>query len=277
MRSLLIGLALTAATVPASAVTITATSGGGAASAPVTNIDGPVNSGQVFSETIIPTDAFANMEARGALDIAGNAAVALNGTYTQTGKPHLAGIDFPQITDAATIWSSTVTNLGALPKSYLYSFLLSPFHLTLQDIAGISDTDPDFALASFSVEVRANNVLVFEAHATAKGGTVHDVLIETGADLGGVRSSTEGSVSYNFDQFQGQLSAGTAGPGESITVETKLIAHTESRRANTGGIVAMGDPLDLKGDPGVSSVVFEEDGSVGVAPASWSAAKQLYR
>jgi len=277
MRSLLVGLALTVATVPASAVTITAISGGGPASAPVTNTDGPANSGQVFSETIIPTDAFGGMDARSVLDIDGNAAVALHGIYVATGKPRLAGIDFPQVTDAATIWSSTITNLGALPKSYLYSFLLSPFSLTLGDISGLSDTDPDFALASFSVEVRANNVLIFEAHATAKGGTVHDVLVETGTDLGGVRSSTEGSVSYNFSQFQAQMSAGTAGPGESITVETKLIAHTESRWANTGGIVAMGDPLDLKGDPGVSSVIFQPDDSVGIAPASWSAAKRLYR
>lgn len=277
MRSLLVGLALTMATVPASAVTITATSGGGDAGSPVTNVDGPANSGQVFSETIIPTDAFGDMQARSALDVDGNAAVALNGIYVATGKPHLAGVPFPQVTDATTIWSSTVTNLGALPKSYLYSFLLSPFSLGLGDVTGLSDTDPTFALSSFSVEVRANNVLVFEAHATLKGGTVHDVLTETGTDLGGVRSSTEGFVWYDFSQFQAQMSAGTAGPGESITVETKLIAHTESRLANTGGTVTMGDPLDLKGDPGVSSVVFQEDGSVGVAPASWSAAKQLYR
>ena len=44
-----------------------------------------------------------------------------------------------------------------------------------------------------------------------------------------------------------------------------------------GGIVGMGDPLDLKGDPGVASVVFEEDGVVGVAPVSWTTAKRLYR
>lgn len=277
MRSLLIGLALTAATVPASAVTITATSGGGPASAPVSNTDGPVNSGQVLSETIIPTDTFGGMEARSALDVSGDAAVAVNGIYVQSGKPRLAGVEWPQVMDAATIWSSTITNLGALPKSYLYSFHLSPFNLTLGDITGLSDADSVFALASFSVEVRANNVLVFEAHATVKGGTVHEVLTETGTDLGGSRSSTEGSVSYAFDQFQGQLPVGTAGPGESITVEAKLIAHTESRWANSGGIVGMGDPLDLKGDPGVASVVFEEDGTVGVAPVSWTAAKRLYR
>jgi hypothetical protein len=39
----------------------------------------------------------------------------------------------------------------------------------------------------------------------------------------------------------------------------------------------MGDPLDLKGDPGVSSVIFGIDDLVGAAPVSWSAAKRLYR
>jgi len=57
----------------------------------------------------------------------------------------------------------------------------------------------------------------------------------------------------------------------------KLIAHTEAYFSVSGGRAIMGDPLDLKDDPGVSSVIFEEDGTVGVEPASWSSAKQLYR
>lgn len=70
---------------------------------------------------------------------------------------------------------------------------------------------------------------------------------------------------------------GSAGPGESITIEAKLIGHTKATFDGSGGGVSMGDPLDLKGDPGVSSVIFREDEQVGAAPVSWSAAKHAYR
>lgn len=277
MRWLLFGLALVVAAGPASAATITANSGGGPFDNPATNPAGPVDSGELLSETIIPTDAFGGMTARAAIDISGNAAVKLQGIYVVTGKPHLAGTTFPQVTDAVTTWTSTVTNASVQPQSFLYSFLLHPFQLVLGDITGISDQDPNYALSSFAVEVRANGVLVFEAHATLKGGTAHHVLTETGTDLGGVFGGTEGLVIYDFSQYAAQVGIGSAGPGESITVEAKLIAHTESRWDNTGGLVTMGDPLDLKGDPGVSAVIISQDDNVGVAPVSWTAAKRFYR
>lgn len=48
------------------------------------------------------------------------------------------------------------------------------------------------------------------------------------------------------------------------------------RLSNFDNFIPNTDPLDLKGDPGVSSVVFGEAEPVGVAPVSWSAAKRLY-
>lgn len=75
--------------------------------------------------------------------------------------------------------------------------------------------------------------------------------------------------------FDGTFSAGTAAPGESITMVTKLIAHRGVLHL-LGGRVFMGDPL-VEDDPDVSSIIFEKDDRVGVQPTSWSVAKQLYR
>jgi hypothetical protein len=278
MRSLLIGFALIVSCAGgAGAVTISASASGGDASMPITDTDGPAGSGTVFAEVVIPTDAFAAMEGRSALDETGNSALALSGVYASTGKPHLAGIPFPQVMDAVTTWSASVTNMSLVPRAYVYRFTLNPFTLRLQDITGLSDSDPTRPLASFDVEVRVNNVLAFEAHALLRGGTSGHVLLESGTDLGGTFSGTEGAVWYDFATFNGSLSAGIVGPNESVTVETKLIAHTECRLVNTGGVVDMGDPLDLKGDPGVAGVFFGEDDAVGVEAATWSAAKRLYR
>jgi hypothetical protein len=277
VRRFLLGIALLCAANAAQAVTIVASTSGGDQDMPVTDTDGPANSGSVFAETVIPTDAFGDMEARAVLDIDGNSAVALEGVYVQTGKPHVAGTPFPQVTDGVTTWTASLTNMSPVPKSYVYSFTLNPFRLLLSDLFGFEDTDPTYMVAAFDVEVRVDGMLEFEAHALLKGGTGGHVLLESGTDLGGVVSMSEGAVWYDFSQFQGTVNIGPVGPSESVTVETKLIAHTECRIENTGGIVAMGDPLDLKGDPGVNSVFFGEDVPVGVEAASWSAAKRLYR
>jgi len=240
------------------AVTIATAVSGGDASNPVSDADGPVNSGEVFSEVIIPTDAFSNMTARAIVDIDGNSAVDLDGVYITSAKPHVTGIPFPQVTDGTTSWTASATNNSAVPTSYRYRFLLHPIRIALFSYAGYSDSDPIAPVASYGVEVRANNVLVFESHATLRGGSISHVLTESGTDLGGVLTIDEksGTIYYDFAQFQATLGIGTVLPGESITVEAKLIAHTEAHIENSGGTASLGDPLDLKDDPGVSAVLF---------------------
>lgn len=192
------------------AATITATASGGAFDNPVVDTDGPANAGSVLAEVI---DNSGGMTARAALDVNGNSAVELNGVFN-TSKPHLAGVTFPQVTDGETTWSETLTNMSIRPKSYLYSFHLNPISLSLTDFTGDGDeNDPGAPVVSYRVEVRANNVLIFESQASLKGGGQSHVLTESGTDLGGTAGSTEGRVFYDFSPFDGTFSAGTAGPG----------------------------------------------------------------
>jgi hypothetical protein len=276
MHRVILAIALACMAAVARAATITTRSTCGYEAMPVTDTDGPTDSGAILSETIVPTDAFNTMEARAALDVDGNSAIALDGMFFYTDKPHLAGIDFPQITAGETAWTTSVTNTGQVPRSYVYRFLLHPFQLLLGLYNTRHPSDPEASEVSFAVEVHANDVLIFEARAALRGGWQGHSLTTSGTDLGGVFGMDEGALWYDFAQYQGAVSAGTANPGETITVEAKLIARTESHLTNGGGSVTMGDPLDLKGDPGVSSVIFD-DGTVGVEPATWSAAKRLYR
>jgi len=257
---LLLSFALGAAW-QAHAVTISSAVSGGDVNNPITDTDGPATSGEVISEVIIPTDAFSNMTARAAVDVEGNSAVDLFGFYSVAPKPQLAGVPFPQVTDGSTTWTATVTNNSMLPKSYRYRFFLTPIRIALSSYyTAFSDTDPNAPVASYGVEVRANNVLVFESHAVLRGGILGHTLTETGTDLGGVFSfdGKSGDIWYDFPQFEGVLGVGSVFPGGSITVEAKLLAHTEAREYNSGGTASLGDPLDLKGDPGVFAIVFDE-------------------
>jgi hypothetical protein len=276
MRSLLVALALVTISQAANAITITATVSGGPANNPVIDVQGPATSGQLLAQVTIPVDAFSDMTARAAQDLAGNSALELDGVYASSAKPQDAGVFFPQVTDGVTTWTASVTNNSMVPKRYIYSFALSPIELELIN-NNVNAADPLAPAVSYGVEVRANNVLLFESHALFKGGGLGHVLIETGTDLGGVFSINEGTLQYDFASFQGVLDVGTAQPGATITVEAKLIGHTEAHRDYSGGEVDVGDPLDLKNDPGIFSVIFGEDDEVGVAPVSWSAAKHLYR
>ncbi len=259
----------------AGAATITASASVGPAASPVTDVDGPAISGQVLAGVVVPL-AFRNLEAHSALDVDGNSAVSLTGVYLSAGKPHVAGIDYPQLTDAVTTWTTTVTNNTGSSHPYFYSFLLHPFTLENYD-NGIGNTDPLATETSFAVEVRANGNTVFQAGALLRGALTSYELTKTGTDLGGVFANNEFAIRYDFAQHQARIALGNAAPGESITIETKLIAHTKATQDGSGGNVTMGDPLDLKGDPGISSVIFGIDDSVGAAPLSWSATKSLYR
>ena len=89
------------------------------------------------------------------------------------------------------------------------------------------------------------------------------MLTESGTDLGATFADDEGALWYDFAPFQGAVSAGSAAPFESITVEAKLIAHTESRALNSGGLVSMGDPLDLSTQ--IGPLVAERQRTRGIA------------
>jgi hypothetical protein len=254
---------------PASATTITATCSGGHPSAPIVHSVGPVESGAILAEVLIPYPVDMQMSARAALDIDGNSALESAALYA-TSEPG----PLPQLIDGETVWTHTVTNNGSAPVSYHYSFLLHPVSLSI--IAPTAEDDPASPLASYDVEVRANGVIVFEAHAVLKGGGISHSLTESGTDLGGVVQFSDG-ITYNFSEYQGQVGVGSALPGQSITVETKLASHTQVGAGNTGAFVSMGDPLDLKDDPGVSSTLVEEDNAVAVEAVSWGGAKHVYR
>lgn len=254
----------------AGATTITATCSGGHPSAPVVDSAGPAESGAILAEVSVPIGNDMVMVGRAAADIAGNAALASEALYAVS---EIA--PWPQVIDGETVWTTTVTNNASAPASYRYSFLLHPLALSI--IAPTGADDPASPVAAYDVEVRANGVLVFESHAVLKGGGESHSMTESGTDLGGTVQFSDG-ITYHFSEYHGQVALGSALPGQSITVETTLVAHTEIGAAFTGAFVSMGDPLDLKGDPGVSSsVVAQVDDSVGVDATSWTKVKHLYR
>lgn len=238
-------------------------------SAPTVHSVGPVESGAILAEVLIPFPVDMQMVARAALDINGNSALRSEALYVPSESGPL-----PLLIDAETVWTHTVTNNGGAPVSYRYSFLLNPLSLSI--IAPTSADDPTSPVAAYDFEVRANGVIVFESHAVLKGGGAGHSLTESGTDLGGDVQFSDG-ITYNFPEYQGQVGLGSALPGESITVETKLASRAWIGADFTGAFVDMGDPLDLKGDPGISSNIVEEDDAVAVEAVSWSAAKHLYR
>lgn len=254
----------------AGATTIAATCSGGHPSAPVVDSAGPVESGAVLAEVAVPIGSGMVIVGRAAADIAGNAALASEALYAVSETA-----PWPQVIDGETVWTTTVTNNTSSPASYRYSFLLHPLALTI--IAGTGADDPASPIAAYDVEVRANGVLVFESHAILKGGVESHSMTESGTDLGGIVEFSDG-IRYNFSEYLGQVAVGSALPGQSITVVTTLTAHTEIGAVFTGAFVDMGDPLDLKGDPGVSSAIVEQvDDSVGVDATSWTGVKHIYR
>lgn len=253
----------------AGATTITATCSGGNPSAPVVDSAGPAESGALLAQVAVPIGGGMEMVGRAAADIDGNAALASQALYAvpETGA-------LPLVIDGNTVWTTTVTNSTSTAAAYRYSFFLHPLALSIIGPAG--EDDPTSPIAAYDVEVRANGVLLFESHAVLKGGAAGHSLTESGTDLGGDVQFSDG-ITYNFSEYHGQVALGSALPGQSITVETKLVAHTEIRDAFTGAFVDMGDPLDLKGDPGVSASIVQIDDSVGVEATSWSRAKRIYR
>lgn len=274
--ALAILFALVAVAPAAHAESITAAASGGQAENPTSDVQGPADSGQLLAQVTVPGDGFATLSAAAALDIHGNSALSLQGVYSTTGKPRTAGTTFPQVTDGVTTWTTSVTNTSPLPKRYRYSFLLHPIRIELRK-GDFSVDDPLVPSSSFAVEVRANGSLVFQSHALLKGGFHEHALVQSGVNLGGVFGDDEGRLWYDFPQFPASVAIGHVGPGDTITIETKLIGHTESRVDRSGGDVSMGDPLDLKGDPGLSSATIGEDEEIGVTPLTWSATKSLYR
>jgi hypothetical protein len=210
------------------------------------------------------------MEGRAAADIDGNAGLESQAFYASSQTASL-----PLAIDGPTVWTTTVTNNSSAAASYRYSFLLHPLSLSI--IAPSGAEDPASPVAAYDVEVRANGVLVFESHAVLKGGGASHSMTESGTDLGGTVQFSDG-ITYHFSEYLGQVIVGSALPGQSITVETTLAAHTLVGAEFTGAFVSMGDPLDLKGDPGVSSAIVEQvDDPVGVEAISWTKAKHVYR
>jgi hypothetical protein len=200
----------------------------------------------------------------------GRAAVHVEGGYKVTGS-------LSNRLEASTSWSTTVTNNLGVPQRYLYLFTIDPIQLLLRDDRwNLGPNSPDAPSAEYGIEVRLDGVVVFSSHATLIGGGASHELRETGTDLGGAFSGDPSSFGYLFDTFHGMVPLGPFQPGASFTVETTLLARTQARLLHTGGVADIGDPLDLKGDPGIDSAIIPDE-EVSAEPTAWGALKALYR
>ena len=178
--------------------------------------------------------------------------------------------------EARTSWDSVVVNNSTRPLHYVYQFRIKGIELALRDLGMLTDLTPFAPCAEYGVEIRLDGNLLFESHGLLIGGAGGHVLQETGTDLGG-SLFTEGPLfGYRFPVFDGALSLGSLQPGEDFQVTASLVARTRTRLPLTGAAAAIGDPLDMKGDPGIDSEIVPDD-VVGVESSTFGRVKALFR
>lgn len=178
--------------------------------------------------------------------------------------------------DARTSWDSIVTNTSNRTLHYVYQFRIKGIELALVDLGMRTDQTPLAPSAEYGVEVRLDGNILFESHGLLFGGAGSHVLQEAGTDLGGSFFQQGALLGYRFPTFDGTFSLGFLEPGEDLHVRATLVARTRTRLENTGAAAMIGDPLDMKGDPGIDSDIVPDE-TVGVETSTFGRVKALFR
>lgn len=178
--------------------------------------------------------------------------------------------------EARTSWDSIVTNNSNRPLHYVYQFRIKGIELVLRDLGMLTDQTPFAPFAEYGVEIRLDGNILFESHGVLVGGAGRHLLQETGTDLGGTFFQLGTLFGYQYPIFDGALSLGFLDPGEDFHVEATLLARTRTRLALTGAMATIGDPLDMKGDPGIDSDIIPDE-TIGVETSTFGRVKALFR
>jgi hypothetical protein len=176
---------------------------------------------------------------------------------------------------AESRWSDSVVHPGPPAAEYVYEFHVNSTRLALKDT---SEGGPGNDAASYSMEVRLNGVLIFQSAATLSGPASNPQLATSGTPFTAsfFDQPSAHTYGYDFDAYDGMISLGVFLPGQTISVETILRVDDEIETSGVGAFAAIGDPLDLGGDPGISNGFFIVS-FVGTESQAWSGIKALYR
>lgn len=258
---------------PAGAATIQATAEGTVYGITRRDVPAPVSDGEISAGVRFlqghGTTAYDSCRALGAQTGSGIAA-ALAECYNEV----LAQTD--NTLEARTLWDSVVVNTSNRTIHYVYEFRIKSVALLLRDLGALTDQTPFAPCAEYGVEVRLNGNPLFESRALLLGGIGAHVLQVTGTDFGGVLFQQGTLLGYRFPIFDGSLSLGFLAPGESLQVTARLVARTRTRLPLSGAIATIGDPLDLKGDPGLRSIIVPDD-VIDVEASTFGRVKALFR
>ncbi len=178
--------------------------------------------------------------------------------------------------ESRTLWTHSATNTGSTVTEFVFTFLVHPSQLRIADYAGLEETDPQRPDISFSLTIRANSVVIWNADAELIGGSVSHVLNESGTSLSPTPVGGGSIFGYDFASYGDMLSLGFFNPGETVTVEYEMIARVDSPGYECGGRAAVGDPFDLDGTPGFEGTITP-GGPIPVRETSWGKIKELYR
>lgn len=276
MRSALVSLvvcALSYGLQPCMAATIHATGQGTVYGFTKRSAQGPANSGELLAAVRFEQGRGTTLE-DSCRAIAAQSVNGVASALTECFNSFLAKTD--NTLEASTSWDSVVTNTSTRLLHYVYAFRIKAVELSLHDLGMLTDQDPLAPRAQYDVEVRLNGNLIFESHGLLSGGAGGHVLQEQGTDLGGTFFRQGSLFGYRYPTFDGMVSLGFLAPGEQLRVQAKLIARMKSRLAGTGAIAGIGDPLDLKGDPGIDSEIVPDE-TIAVVPATFGHVKILFR
>ena len=231
---------------------------------------GPASSGALFASSVFAGTSLIGgggpAAALAAQDDLGFAAVRVDGACT--GRDRLS-------LQSSTLWHGSRVNPGNHAVEYLYQFHITAPRLTLFELNPLGAVASS---ATWRIDVRFGNRSLFAASATVTGGSHSFVLQQTGTSLGGrfFGNPATHTFGYDFSAFDGLVSLGLFDPGQGPDVETILSTSLLCAEPGDGARGEVGDPLDIKGDPGVNGVIIESE-AVSVTPATWSAIKGFYR
>lgn len=254
----------------APAATIEASAGGTVAGVSAQDFQGPAVTGALLAnQTFLGgtgLDQTGAAAARAAQNVDGVSAVLVEGAFRSFGVHTL---------QSESRWTETVVNQTNRTIDYAYEFFIVPPRLTIYQYQNLGNLP---TTCTWSIEVRMNNQVLFNAQATLLGTRSSFVLDGAGAPL--ARSvftdPAAHTFGYQFARFDGLLPLGVTPPGGSVTVETTLRASMTAQGFGAGARAEVGDPLDLGGDPGVAGGIIEQE-SVAVRATTWGTVKGLFR
>jgi len=258
----------------ANSATIRATVSGSIGTVTANDNQGPVQSGELLATVDFHPNSVPAV-GRSAINIDGISAVDL---AAQDGllKAGAASTAAPPFLDGETLWSTVVTNSTSRPQLLRYDFTITPITLRLD--GPLFSSAASAGSAEYEVEVQRDGLTMFYSSAALAGSYGQHTLTRNGTEFPAVLRFGSRSVRYEFAEFRGQVPLGALDPGASMTVSARLAGHAATAAQGAGAFVHIGDPLDLKNEPGVRAVtIVDDDVPVGAAASTWSTVKGLYR